>query len=1007
MVNLVRMIITRTHSNPPNSDVPSKTSPKLIYVSYRHSSEIKETDTKEKLNSSNTSEEPRRIIDRSRNLNRAIASAPIARQKRSSSTGGKLPPHNFEGSQSMKPPQEMIEIVPSSRQEDLVKCPRPAFIFRNPGAKRRISSSAMTISRGNSVQATTPQDPSPASPPEIGEFIDMITKPTPVQRTRNSVLELLTDETSENNSSVFIAPPPANPDHLSPPPRLRPKIQNAATPDRNSTSNGSSYDPKLTLRGNSTVRHRLGQIFARSTPDINMEVRQTNAMQVEKLQNRLRCFENGKLPKIPPELYDYFPQNLPPHDFTAIEKMWDHLTSSSSQESDCGSNSQCKKNKDQQLSAIMELLYTEACYIKTLEMIINVHIAVYLDLTKSTVSNLNYNPAYRGGSLNRLADPMVPTELAPHGGCMNSVSSGTTSSSLGGMIRRMRGRVNHDYTSSAQPTVSSSSSLSNLSVFTLSDLPSFSAPPVEDIFGNIGSVYRANYTFWSDCFEPVIINDESLDVKFFIRNMQKAFSKFKNYFEPYAHFLETYNTLVSNIRYLDENNKFFSVYHEWTKTNNTLNSRESLSGLLAQPFQRITRYGILIKRIKESTTDEYEIAALTEMIEAVDDFVKEVNANQPEQEARAKLNDFIQRIHKYTFADTIRSDFGVEISAVSTDIVSILRQPMRVNGRTHSRKPIAEVQAKVKYVGGKVSDALCVLLSDMVLICKQSLTKRHLSVYRPPIFLTYLTIQQKKDNPGCYIATIRNDYGLLVDCYAFSSEEKDLEEWISQVLRQKAEILSTPRPIPVSRDSLSGSSCLYSTSVSVPDGSIYGFSRHSEYTFRPLLNDYHQGTAHGHYGSRRNSEIAWQRSHHTSVDAGSTVIGRPHQLLDGFSGPISVRNRRRSMHLLNGDHGDAVSPGTENVSVDKTKCETSLKSLVYKSTSSASDSSNTSNSTASSANTTSVESFGCLVPEAQGSISGVRTGILPKITRRSLGRVPFRNTESLKTDATVAKRQTS
>ncbi|VDL18537.1 unnamed protein product [Hymenolepis diminuta] len=791
----------------------------------------------------------------------------------------------------------------------------------------------------------------------IGEFIDMITKPTPVQRTRNSVLELLTDETSENNSSVFIAPPPANPDHLSPPPRLRPKIQNAATPDRNSTSNGSSYDPKLTLRGNSTVRHRLGQIFARSTPDINMEVRQTNAMQVEKLQNRLRCFENGKLPKIPPELYDYFPQNLPPHDFTAIEKMWDHLTSSSSQESDCGSNSQCKKNKDQQLSAIMELLYTEACYIKTLEMIINVHIAVYLDLTKSTVSNLNYNPAYRGGSLNRLADPMVPTELAPHGGCMNSVSSGTTSSSLGGMIRRMRGRVNHDYTSSAQPTVSSSSSLSNLSVFTLSDLPSFSAPPVEDIFGNIGSVYRANYTFWSDCFEPVIINDESLDVKFFIRNMQKAFSK------------------------------------------------------VAQPFQRITRYGILIKRIKESTTDEYEIAALTEMvgdtIEAVDDFVKEVNANQPEQEARAKLNDFIQRIHKYTFADTIRSDFGVEISAVSTDIVSILRQPMRVNGRTHSRKPIAEVQAKVKYVGGKVSDALCVLLSDMVLICKQSLTKRHLSVYRPPIFLTYLTIQQKKDNPGCYIATIRNDYGLLVDCYAFSSEEKDLEEWISQVLRQKAEILSTPRPIPVSRDSLSGSSCLYSTSVSVPDGSIYGFSRHSEYTFRPLLNDYHQGTAHGHYGSRRNSEIAWQRSHHTSVDAGSTVIGRPHQLLDGFSGPISVRNRRRSMHLLNGDHGDAVSPGTENVSVDKTKCETSLKSLVYKSTSSASDSSNTSNSTASSANTTSVESFGCLVPEAQGSISGVRTGILPKITRRSLGRVPFRNTESLKTDATVAKRQTS
>lgn len=67
-------------------------------------------------------------------------------------------------------------------------------------------------------------------------------------------MELLADEESETNSSVFIAPPPTNSDHLTKPPRLRTKIQNAATPDRNSTSNGSSYDPKLTLRGNCKFR---------------------------------------------------------------------------------------------------------------------------------------------------------------------------------------------------------------------------------------------------------------------------------------------------------------------------------------------------------------------------------------------------------------------------------------------------------------------------------------------------------------------------------------------------------------------------------------------------------------------------------------------------------------------------------------------------------------------------------------------------------------------------------
>ncbi|VDN98392.1 unnamed protein product [Rodentolepis nana] len=847
----------------------------------------------------------------------------------------------------------------------------------------------------------------------------MNSKPLSIRGTKCHISEALADEVSDNNSSVFVASPPTNPDHLSPPPRLRTKIPNGITSERNSVSNGSSFNQRSTFKGNSIGRHRLSQVFARSTPDINMEVRQTNPknrrpkwrrersvdhlgpdmVQLEKLQNRLRCFENGKLPKIPPELYDYFPQNLPPHDFTAIENMWNKLTSNGTQESDCGSKGQYKNNKDQQLSAILELLHTEACYIKTLEMIINVHIAVYLDLTKSTVSNSVYNHPYSGGSLSRLGDPIFPTELASSGSFTSSVSSGTNSSTLGGMFRRMRGRGNHDYTTPTLPQASSSSSLNNLSVLTLSEHPSFSAPPVENVFGNIGSIYRANHTFWSDCFKPGIINNESLDAKLCIESMHKAFSQFKIYFEPYAHFLEAYNTLVSNIRHLDENNKFFSLYHEWTKTKNTLNSRESLSGLLAQPFQRLTRYGILIKRIRESTTDEHEIAALTEMIDAVDDFVKEVDINQPEQEARAKLNDFILRIHKYTFADTVRSDLDVEVPVLSTDIGNILRQPMKINGRTHTRKPIAEVQAKVKYIGGKVSDALCVLLSDMLLICKQSITKRHLSVYRPPIFLTHLTIQKKKDSPDCYVALIRNDYGLLVDCYVFSSEEKDLEEWVSKVLRQKADLLSAPRPISVGRDSVSGPSYLHSTVTSVPDGS----SRHAENTIRSVFNDNHLGTFNGHYESRRNSEVGNPRYHHTPTDVSSTVIGRPQQLLDGPIRLIPVRARRKSILTPNRDNGDAISPCTENVSVDKTRSEACLKSLVSKSISSASDSSNTSNSTASSINTTSGDSLGCWASEAPGSMSGIS----PKITRHSLGRVPFRNTELLKTDAGVAKRQTS
>lgn len=141
-----------------------------------------------------------------------------------------------------------------------------------------------------------------------------------------------------------------------------------------------------------------------------------------------------------------------------------------------------------------------------------VYIAVYLDLTKSTTTFSSDNPVYCGGSLSHLADPIIPSELAPFSG----------SSNVGGIIRRIRGRNGHD---NASIVASPSSSLSSLSTIPSSDLLGFSAPPVEDIFGNIGAVYRANHRFWTDCFEPEIVSEETLDVKYCIRRMQKAFSK--------------------------------------------------------------------------------------------------------------------------------------------------------------------------------------------------------------------------------------------------------------------------------------------------------------------------------------------------------------------------------------------------------------------------------------------------------------------------------------------------
>ncbi|KAL5970829.1 Pleckstrin homology domain-containing family G member 5 [Taenia solium] len=796
--------------------------------------------------------------------------------------------------------------------------------------------------------------------PNLGESVFMSTKATPLWKSRGYDSEMILEDGNANTNPDFWEPLPSPTDVNSPSSRYRTRTSKPVTPERSLLNNGAYFEQTSVPK--SSIRQRMGQMLARSTPDINAEYTPLAAAHADKLRSRLKAYENGNLPKIPQELLALFPQNLQRHDFTVIERIWNQLTSAEKQDTDVNSNNASKKTKDQQLSAIVELLYTEACYIKTLEMLIDVHIAVYLDLTKSTTWSHDY--ASRSGSLNRLGmlhstDPIAPTELAP--------TTSTASTSRLGMHRRIRGRGSHDFTSS-------SSSLSNLSTFSLSDYPGFAAPPFEDVFGNIGTIYEVNHQFWTDYFEPGIINDSTIDVKFCIRNMKKAFSQFKSYFHPYIDFLETYGTLISNIKYLDENNKFFSIYHEWTKSNNPLNSRESLSGLLAQPFQRLTRYGILIRRIKEATTDEYEISALTEMLAAVEDFVKEVDVNQPEQESGTKMNDFIQRIHKYAIVDSLRSDFNTELPMPLADIGTFLRQPMRIKGRSRTRKPIAEVRVKVKYAGGKISDALCVLLSDMILICKHTPLRKHISVHRPPILLSHLTIQQKKDDPNSFVGFVTNDLGLVVDAYLFSSDGKDLEEWICRVQQQKAEMGTMQRPNSVNRDWQHRSSTLSSL-----DG------------LPPRRCDYHRMTSydsHWHItncGMKRNSEALQRAFFNESSATPMSAIGRLQQPMDGLA--FRSTNLRHVPPTATSEGEYAL---TERI-------RSGGSSMVSKSTSSASDSSASSSSTNTTTNTTTTSMSGESLDSTRSFSPAAGT---PKVKYSPKRAVNPGSIELVKTDST-------
>nr|CDS19955.1 DH domain containing protein [Echinococcus granulosus] len=859
--------------------------------------------------------------------------------------------------------QEMTEVTSPFDQEDLSLLPSPSSFRHNSGADRRNSPSAMTISRDSSAGPVIRSSARP-SRLDFGKTILASRKAIPPQMSRDYDSETKMAPGGANACPSSSEPPHSPTGFHSSCIRYRSKGSELITPERRSIYNGAY--PEQVFPSKASIRWQMGQMLARSTPDINAACNPQATVQTDRLQNRLKDFEKGNLPKIPQNLLAVFPQNLQRHDFSVIEKMWNQLTVEENQDTVVNPNDLSKKAKDLQLSAVMELLYTEACYIKTLEMLIDVHIAVYLDLTKSTTGSHDY--ASRSGSLNRLSmvpsmDPIVPTELGP--------STPTASTAGSHMHRRFRGRGSHDLTSCT-------SSLSNLSTLSLYDFPGFTAPPFEDVFGNIGTIYKVNHQFWTDCFEPGITNESAIDVKFCIRSMAKAFSQFASYFHPYINFLETYGTLISNIKYLDENNKFFSIYHRWTRSNNPLNSRESLSGLLAQPFQRLTRYGILIRRIKETTTDEYETSDLTEMLEAVEDFVKEVDVNQPKEESRTKLNEFIQRIHKYTTTDSIRSELNMELPAGSADIRSILRQPMRINGRLRTRKPIAEVQAKVKYTGGKISNALCMLLSDMILICKHSVVRRRIYVHRPPILLNNLTIQNKWDDPNSFAGIVTNDLGLVVDAYLFSSDGKDLKGWIYEVQQQKAKMVAMQQPNPVNQDVLSGFwQCHSNTGPSL--GSLpprkYDYNRLTSYECHSYITN---------RGIKRCGEVS-RRPFLESFANSNGVIGRPQQLVDGSTLCSSKRPILPSR---------AISE-SETTLLERMKNGSSAS--VSKSASSASDSSAFSSSTSNTTNTATTS----MSEESLGSIrSSPPTAVASKVRRPPRRMMKRGSTELVKTDST-------
>lgn len=93
----------------------------------------------------------------------------------------------------------------------------------------------------------------------------------------------------------------------------------------------------------------------------------------------------------------------------------------------------------------------------------------------------------------------------------------------------------------------------------------------------------------------------------------------------------------------------------------------------------------------------------------MNNFVREVDCNQPDQESLTSLELLIQRFANYDYPKAVRSKLGVDVPNSIEGIVALLRRPTAIEGRAKTRRAITEVHARVKYLGGRVcSQNICI-----------------------------------------------------------------------------------------------------------------------------------------------------------------------------------------------------------------------------------------------------------------------------------------------------------
>ncbi|XP_055692715.1 pleckstrin homology domain-containing family G member 5 isoform X2 [Lutzomyia longipalpis] len=290
------------------------------------------------------------------------------------------------------------------------------------------------------------------------------------------------------------------------------------------------------------------------------------------------------------------------------------------------------------------------------------------------------------------------------------------------------------------------------------------------LFSNIVEICEANLTFWATFVYPMVQHSVKTGEPLDMSILEPGFLSFADIFGPYKTYCSNQTSCLNYCRHLTRTNIFFAAYLHWCEGHEFC-KRLKLADILVAPMQRLTKYKLILKTIRDDLGENKLIENLDEMILAVGDFVSGVDLCLSDMQALERLRGVMARIDGYDVVE--KSGDTLDCMAKQYSSMFDLCDPIEGCAVETRRHLFMEGDLKFKDSTGKF-DVHCFLLTDILLVCRINTkkTQGELKICRTPFLTDRLQIMLKDETVYCVYL---NEFGL--SSTAFSLQCSEAKSW--------------------------------------------------------------------------------------------------------------------------------------------------------------------------------------------------------------------------------------